>query len=137
MNLRNWGWFIIIQKTKPLIGQSNPEDELRQLEEKAMSAYGAYEEQVNTKKRLEEENEKIKVEKEALIKQIESEQGNMSQYVEKQAVASAAKADIEAKLQVAIDHLAKCEQERQSATATKKNLEGNNQLIKKEGARLQ
>merc|ERR1712213_9492 len=32
MNLRNWGWFIIIQKTKPLIGQSNPEDELRQLE---------------------------------------------------------------------------------------------------------
>merc|ERR1712038_156534 len=33
--LRTWGWFIIIQKTKPLIGQVNLEDELRILEEKA------------------------------------------------------------------------------------------------------
>merc|ERR1712060_545859 len=33
--LREWGWFIIIQKTKPLIGQINLEEELRMLEEKA------------------------------------------------------------------------------------------------------
>merc|ERR1711944_311146 len=33
--LRSWGWFIIIQKTRPLIGQANPEEELRLLEEKA------------------------------------------------------------------------------------------------------
>merc|ERR1712242_15884 len=31
MTLRNWGWFIIIQKTKPLIGQINMEEELRLL----------------------------------------------------------------------------------------------------------
>merc|ERR1712186_238590 len=35
MTLRTWGWFIIIQKTKPLIGQMNLEDELRILEEAA------------------------------------------------------------------------------------------------------
>merc|ERR1711997_1185722 len=35
IQLRNWGWFVIIQKTKPLIGQVNLEDELRILEEKA------------------------------------------------------------------------------------------------------
>merc|ERR1711988_1738821 len=56
MSLRNWGWFIIIQKTKPLIGQINLEDELRMLEEKANASYGAYKDQVETKKRLEEEN---------------------------------------------------------------------------------
>merc|ERR1712212_524535 len=39
MSLRNWGWFIIIQKTKPLIGQINLEDELRMLEEKANASY--------------------------------------------------------------------------------------------------
>merc|ERR1711915_431603 len=33
--LRDWGWFIIIQKTRPLIGVSNPEEELRVLEAKA------------------------------------------------------------------------------------------------------
>merc|ERR1712036_121495 len=52
MTLRTWGWFIIIQKTKPLIGQVNLEDELRMLEEKANDAYGNYKIQVDTKARL-------------------------------------------------------------------------------------
>merc|ERR1712213_36915 len=33
MSMRNWGWFIIIQKTRPLIGQINLEQELALLEE--------------------------------------------------------------------------------------------------------
>ena len=49
MQLRTWGWFIIIQKTKPLIGAVNLEEELRFLEEKANEAYGAYKEQLDTK----------------------------------------------------------------------------------------
>merc|ERR1712018_814818 len=44
MTLRNWGWFIIIQKTRPLIGQVNLEEELKMLEDKANEAYGAYKE---------------------------------------------------------------------------------------------
>merc|ERR1712025_343917 len=52
--LRTWGWFIIIQKTRPLIGQANPEEELRLLEEKANNTYGKYVEQLETKKRLEQ-----------------------------------------------------------------------------------
>ena len=47
--LRTWGWFIIIQKTKPLVGQINLEDELRMLEEKANASYGAYKDQLDTK----------------------------------------------------------------------------------------
>merc|ERR1719340_317475 len=49
MVLRSWGWFVIIQKTKPLIGQENLEDQLRALEEKANEAYGHYKDQVDTK----------------------------------------------------------------------------------------
>merc|ERR1711887_298497 len=44
--LRSWGWFILIQKTRPMIGQVNLEQELAILEEKASKAYGAYLEQV-------------------------------------------------------------------------------------------
>merc|ERR1712045_153237 len=55
MSLRNWGWFIIIQNTRPLIGAINMEEELRLLEEKAQASYGAYEEQLNTKARLQED----------------------------------------------------------------------------------
>merc|ERR1711872_1050684 len=56
ISLREWGWFIIIQKTKPLIGMPNPEEELRILEEIANEKYGAYEQQLKTKAQLLEEN---------------------------------------------------------------------------------
>eukprot|EP00095_Tigriopus_kingsejongensis_P003450 maker-scaffold13_size735724-snap-gene-0.11 protein:Tk03450 transcript:maker-scaffold13_size735724-snap-gene-0.11-mRNA-1 annotation:"myosin heavy muscle isoform x29" len=132
MQLRNWGWFIIIQKTRPLIGQVNIEEELRLLEEKANEAYGAYQEQLDTKAKLEEENVKIKKEKDDLMKQIESEQGNLSEYTERQAKASAQKADLEVQLQETGTLLSQMEQERQSATGDKKVLEQENQVIKKD-----
>merc|ERR1719411_330258 len=132
MTLRNWGWFIIIQKTRPLIGQVNLEDELRMLEERANEAYGAHKDQLDTKARLLEENEQMKLEKDALVKQIESEQGNMSQYTDKQAKMSAQKADMEVQLAAAGDKLVKMELERQEATAEKKALEGDNVVIKKD-----
>merc|ERR1712223_1429447 len=111
--LRTWGWFIIIQKTRPLIGQPNPEGELRALEEKANATWGKYNEQVETKKRLEQENINIEEEKKALIKQLESEQGNMSEYTERQAKASAQRADLEVQLVDGGNRLADMEQKRQ------------------------
>merc|ERR1719411_2179427 len=42
MQLRSWGWFLLIQKTRPMIGQPNPEEELRLLEEQANASYGEY-----------------------------------------------------------------------------------------------
>jgi myosin heavy chain 6/7 len=132
MSLRNWGWFIMIQKTKPLIGQVNLEDALRNLEEKATAAYGAYQEQVETKKRLEAENVEITAEKKALMTQLESEQGNMGEYTERQAKASAQKADFEVELADAGITLSTMEQTRQLATADKKILEQDNVVIKKD-----
>ena len=32
LGMRDWGWFIIIQKTRGLIGLPNPQEELEQLE---------------------------------------------------------------------------------------------------------
>merc|ERR1711910_92466 len=98
MALREWGWFIIIHKTRPLIGLPNPEEELRLLEEKANATYGVYKEKLDTKEKLLAENQVIEEEKKALLKQIEAEQGNVSQYHEKQAKISAQKADLENEL---------------------------------------
>merc|ERR1719284_2018256 len=67
MALRTWGWFIIIQKTRPLIGQVNIEEELNNLEDKANQAYGAYKDQLDTKARLEDENKAIADEKNSKI----------------------------------------------------------------------
>merc|ERR1712066_444752 len=130
--LRNWGWFIIIQKTRPLIGQVNIEEELRILEEKANTAYGAYKEQLDTKARLLEENVAMEAEKKALLTQLENEQGNLSEYTERQAKASAMKADLEVQLADAGVTLGNMETMRQDKTAEKKDLESDNVVIKKD-----
>merc|ERR1719244_929504 len=95
---RTWGWFVIIRLTKPLIGLANPEEELRLLEEKAKECYGAYEEQLNTKKALEDENNLFADEITQLRAKLQAEQGDLSSYMEKQAKLSAQKADLEVQL---------------------------------------
>merc|ERR1719330_1732741 len=130
--LRSWGWFIIIQKTKPLIGQINLEDELRILEEAANSAYGAYDEAITVTKTLEAANIAIQEEQKALTKQLESEQGNLSQYQERQAKAAVLKADTEAQLEEAQKALIDAEAARQALTGDKKIMEGEITAIKKD-----
>merc|ERR1712210_339392 len=56
MTMREWGWFVIIQKTRPMIGRPDPNEELRLLEEKANATYGVYKEKVDLKAKLLEEN---------------------------------------------------------------------------------
>merc|ERR1712073_70464 len=131
-SLRNWGWFIIIQKTRPLIGQVNLEQELAILEEKSKSAYGAYEEALNITKELQEDGEKVKEEIISLTKQLEAEQGNLSEYTDRQAKAAAAKTMLESGLVDAGNKLVEMEQARVQATADKKVLEGDNVVIKKD-----
>merc|ERR550534_2684389 len=130
--LRSWGWFIIIQKTKPLIGQINLEDELRILEEAANSAYGAYDEAITVTKTLEAANIAIMEEQKALTKQLESEQGNLSQYQERQAKAAVLKANTEAQLEEAQKTLIEAEAARQALTGDKKIMEGEITAIKKD-----
>merc|ERR1712024_196951 len=112
MTLRTWGWFVIIQKTKPLIGQINLEDELRKLEEQAVAKFGAYEEQLKTKATLAEDNVIIQEETKALIKQLEAEQGNLSQYTDHQEKATKLKIKFEADLVAAGAKLVQMEEER-------------------------
>merc|ERR1719384_1679204 len=121
--MREWGWFVIIQRTRPMIGRPNPEEELRLLEEQANATWGVYKDKLDTKARLLDENEAIKEEKKALMAQLEKEQGNLSVYHEKQAKASAQIVDLEGQLVAAQDKLAQREQARQDATADKKVLE--------------
>merc|ERR1719249_81259 len=131
-SMREWGWFIIIQKTRPLIGMPDPNEELRILEEKANATYGVYKDKLDTKAKLLEENKVIEEEKKALLAQIEKEQGNLSQYHERQAKISAQKADLEIQLTDAQNLLSRTEQERVQATADKKNLEQECSVVKKD-----
>merc|ERR1711892_943014 len=132
MALRDWGWFVIIQKTRPLLGLPNPAEELLLLEEKANATYGVYKEKLDTKAKLLEENVVIEEDKKALLKQMESEQGNVSQYHEKQAKMTGMKAELEIELTQEQDKLVKTEQRRVAATNDKKDLESESIVINKD-----
>merc|ERR1711937_250176 len=132
LQMRDWGWFVLIQKTRPLIGMPNPEEELWLLEEEANRVYGKYKEQLETKAKLEEDNVKIEEEKKGLLAQLEKEQGSMKVYHEKQAKCTANIAALENELTDAQATLAEREQERQEALASKKDFEADNLVIKKD-----
>merc|ERR1719391_1384339 len=137
MSMREWGWFIIIQKTRPLIGRPDPNEELRILEEKANATYGVYKEKCDTKVRLLAENEVIVEEKKALMDEIAKSQGDMSQYHERQQKCSEQKADLEIALAEAQDKLVRTEQNRIAATNDKKALEQETVAVKKDIADIE
>merc|ERR1739838_1195797 len=132
MSMREWGWFIIIQKTRPLIGQINLEEELRILEEKAKDAYGSYKIQIDTKAQLELENVAMEEEKKSLLKQLESEQGNLSVYTDRQAKATGMKIGAEQKLEAAKAALGQAELDKKAMNGDRKVMEGEIGIIKKD-----
>ena len=61
MRLRNWAWFGIVQKTRPLIGMINIEEEIQLLENAAVNAIKESEKEASEKKRLENDNKRFEV----------------------------------------------------------------------------
>merc|ERR1712244_29064 len=74
--MRDWGWFVIIQKTRPLIGMPNPEEELRLLEEKANATYGEYKKALDVTKELEQSNAETEAEIKELTAELAKAQGD-------------------------------------------------------------
>ena len=134
---RDWPWFTIIQKTRPLIGQRNVEEELRVLEEKANAAYGAYKEQLDTKARLEAENVDLANELEAVRAKINAEQGDLGLYQEKLAKCSTQKADFEAQLVECQDKLAAEERNKAMAGDDKRKFDREIGNVKQDLADIQ
>merc|ERR1711973_994160 len=132
VTMREWGWFIIIQKTRPLIGMPNPEEELRLLEAEANEKYGLYDEKLKTKARLQEQNNALKDEIKALSKQLEQEQGNISIYTERQAKANALKSETEIELATQQGILAEEEASRAELAAEVKQHAGTITVVKKD-----
>merc|ERR1719346_950205 len=132
MSMRDWGWFVVIQKTRPLIGRPNPEEELRVLEEQANNVYGKYDEQLQTKARLLEENVAIEEEIKELTATLAKAQGDISQYTERQSKATAEKAEYEVELLSSQQTLAAEEASRIQLAAEVKQHSGSINVVKKD-----
>merc|ERR1712168_1026642 len=132
LSLRDWGWYIIIQKTRGLIGLPNPEEELRVLEEKANASYGEYKATLDKTANLESQLEAMRDEIAAMTHQLAEEPGNISVYTERQSKANASKAEAEVELAKATKSLAEHEQDRIAMAAEVKAHAGTINVVKKD-----
>merc|ERR1711972_238609 len=129
---RDWGWFVLIQKTRGLIGLPNPEEELRLLEEKANETWGQYKEALDVTANLQGSMDGLKAEIEAMGKQLAEEQGNISVYTDRQTKATATKVQAEAELKEAQAVLSSEESSRVALAAEVKAHSGSIGVVKKE-----
>merc|ERR1719347_1900020 len=129
---RDWGWFVLIQKTRGLIGLPNPEEELRLLEEKANATWGKYKEALDVTANLQGSMDGLKAEIEAMGKQLAEEQGNISVYTDRQTKATATKVQAEAELKDAQAVLSSEENSRIALAAEVKAHAGSVGVVKKE-----
>ena len=93
------------------------------MNEKATTAYGAYQEQLQTKAQLEGQNNEMEKEISELRAKLMEEQGDLGLYQERQAKFSAQKADLELQLQENLDRLAAEERYKSMAGEGKKAAE--------------
>merc|ERR1719443_691733 len=132
LQMRDWGWFVIIQKTRAMIGQPNPEEELRLLEEKANETYGEYKAALDKTAELEGSMDDLKAEIAAMSKQLSEEQGSISVYTDRQAKANVLKATAEADLASASEVLKGEENSRVALAAEVKAHSGSIGAVKKD-----
>jgi len=132
LQMRDWGWFVIIQKTRGLIGLPNPEAELQMLEEEANAKYGEYTAALEKTKELEGNMGNLKDEIAAMTKQLAEEQGSISIYTDRQAKANAIKAEAEVALAAQTEVLKAEENSRVALAAEVKAHSGSIGAVKKD-----
>ncbi|XP_042212114.1 myosin heavy chain, muscle-like isoform X2 [Homarus americanus] len=123
MQLRNWAWYRMWQKVKPLLNVSRVEDEIRALEEKAAKAQEDFERESKLRKELEAANVALLEEKNNLLVALESTKGNVSEFLDKQSKLQSQKADLEGQLNETSERLHQEEEARNQLFQGKRKVE--------------
>lgn len=102
LTLRNWLWWKLYSKVKPLLNVARVEDELKALEEKLKKEHEAFEKEEKLRKELEVKNVQLLQEKNDLFLQLESERTSSGDVEERLMKVISQKADLESQLSVSL-----------------------------------
>ena len=100
LTLRNWLWWKLYSKVKPMLSMARVEDEMKELEDKLKTTTEALEKEAKLRKDLETQNVKLLKEKNELFLTLESERTGGSDLEERLQRTITQKADLESQLQV-------------------------------------
>ncbi|XP_067145161.1 myosin heavy chain, muscle-like isoform X10 [Centruroides vittatus] len=132
LQLRNWLWWKLYSKVKPLLSIARVEDELKALEEKLKKEQEAFAKEEKIRKDLEVQNVKLLQEKNDLFLQLEAERSGCGDLEERLNRALTQKADLECQLQETQDRLNHEEDAHTQLTQTRKKLESEVSSLKKD-----
>ncbi|KAK7078910.1 putative TRAFAC class myosin-kinesin ATPase superfamily [Halocaridina rubra] len=120
LEMRNWPWYSMWQKVRPLLNVTRVEDEIRELEEKAAKAQESYEKEVKQRIELESTNVTLIQEKNALFLALEAAKSNLADYVEKESKMMSQRCEFELQLTDIADRLRQEEDSRNRLFQEKK-----------------
>jgi len=96
--LKNWAWFRLWSKVKPLLSGTRIEDEIAKLDERANKAVEDLAAEVAAKENLENRNASLIAEKAELLVTLESCKGKAIEFVERQAKLTAQRDELEVQI---------------------------------------
>lgn len=100
LTLRNWLWWKLYSKVKPMLSMARVEDEMKELEDKLKKASEELEKESKLRKDLETQNVKLLQEKNDLFLSLEAERSGAGDIEERLQRTITQKADLETQLQV-------------------------------------
>ncbi|CAL1262322.1 unnamed protein product [Larinioides sclopetarius] len=132
LQLRNWLWWKLYSKVKPLLSIARVEDELKALEEKLKIEHEAFVKEEKVRKELETTNVKLLQEKNDLFLQLEAERATFSDLEERLNRALSQKADLATQLTDVQERLIHEEDAHLQMAQIRKKLELDLNTLKKE-----
>merc|ERR1719228_723451 len=132
LRLRNWSWFRLWQKVKPLLTEPRVEDEIRELEERATKAVEDLEVESSLRKKFEAHNAALLQEKNDMLAALENTKGHAAEFMEAQVKMATQKADLESQINQVSAKLQSEEDARLQLTQGKKKTDGDINACKKD-----
>ncbi|CAF4029803.1 unnamed protein product [Adineta steineri] len=132
LSLRNWAWWKLYTKVKPLLSVARQEDEMKKIEEEYKALKEALEKEEKLRKEVEDNNAKLIREKNDLNQKLESSQSGSSETQEKYTRLVVQKADLEQQIKDLEERFNQEEQSSQDLNNKKKKLENEIDGLKKD-----
>jgi myosin heavy chain 6/7 len=130
--LRNWEWWRLYTKVKPLLNVARQEEEMKKAAEELTKMKEDYEKMEKYKKELEEQNVTLLQQKNDIFLQLQTEQDLLSESEEKVEKLILQKADMEAQIKELEERLLDEEDASGALEDSKKKLEGEIDELKKD-----
>ncbi|XP_011682897.1 myosin-16 isoform X3 [Strongylocentrotus purpuratus] len=130
--LRNWGWWRLYTKVKPLLNVARAEDEMKAKDDVIKKAKELLKKEGDARKAMEEKNADLLKEKADLLAQLNSEAESSAEIEEKFTKMMSLKADLQTQLTDLQDRLEEEEDAGASASAARRKLEQESSELKRD-----